>query len=218
MSWPDLLNGSSATRSWALVFLLGGYVIGCFNTAYYLVRFRTGQDIRRLGTGTGGAKNVSRVLGRTGFLLTVAGDVLKGAICSSAALAVTGDDRICLLAIMGVVAGHVWPVQLGFRGGKGVATSLGALLMYDWKLTLFFCVSFALGYALTKKSTVCGLISYALLPVAARCLHQDVTHIIGVSALAGLVILTHYKNVAAEISQLSPGKIAPSAQDPSLKS
>ncbi len=212
MLWSELTSHFPA----ALGMLGGGYLLGCFNTAYYLVRIKTGKDIRELGTGNAGAKNVSRVLGRPGFLLAMGGDGLKGALASSLALALSGgDDRMCLLASMGVIAGHVWPVQLGFRGGKGASTSVGALLMYSWPLTLIFTILFILGLVLTKKGTLCGLISYALLPVAAYFLRQDASHIIGISALAGLIILAHYKNVAEEISQLLLRRTLPPEPDSS---
>ncbi len=215
MWWTDLTRHAPV----ALGVLGGSYVLGCFNTAYYLVRTRTGKDIRELGTGTAGAKNVSRVLGRTGFLLTVGGDILKGAIGCSVALALTGEDLMGLVAIMGVVAGHVWPIQLGFRGGKGVAASLGGLLFYSWQLTLCFCILYGLTIALTKKSTIGGLLSYALLPAAAYFLHQDAAHIWGISALAGLVILTHHRNITDEIHQLLPRRPDSSGPDSSsLKS
>ena len=131
--------------------VLGSYFLGCFSTGYYLVRQRTGQDIRELGSGSTGARNAGRVLGRPGFWWTMAGDLAKGGIAVGLALALTGSERVELLAWLAVVAGHIWPAQLGFRGGKGVSTSLMGLLVFDWRLALIYCVFFAAGWAVTRQ-------------------------------------------------------------------
>src|SRR3954471_11257483 len=98
-----------------------GYALGCFNTGYYLVRWKTGQDIRQIGSGSCGARNVGRIVGRNGFLLTVAGDVLKGILAIAFAEVCIGGELAKLVALIAVVVGHVWPIQLKFHGGKGVA-------------------------------------------------------------------------------------------------
>src|SRR5262249_22050721 len=127
MPWME--HFQSANWNQASWIALGAYALGCFTTGYYLVKLRTGQDVRELGSGTVGAKNVGRVLGWPGFVLTVLGDFAKGAFAVWAVKYFTTDDHMLMLAILAVVAGHVWPVQLLFRGGKGVATSLGGLLL-----------------------------------------------------------------------------------------
>src|SRR6266511_3032112 len=111
--------------------LLVGYALGCFTSGYYLVRWRTGDDIRLIGSGSVGATNVGRVLGRPGFLLTVLGDFFKGLFAVWLARYFQLKPTGVMLVMIAVSAGHIWPVQLWFRGGKGVATSLGALMMFD---------------------------------------------------------------------------------------
>src|SRR5579859_7966679 len=107
--------------------LAASYLLGCFTSGYYFVRWRLGQDIRDSGSGNVGARNVGRLLGAPGFLATTAADVAKGMLAVWLALEFTHDFRLAGLAMLTVVLGHIWPVQLGFRGGKGVATSIGAL-------------------------------------------------------------------------------------------
>src|ERR1035441_7362285 len=133
MSFMDTFIGEQVSPLTALGVLAGSYVLGCFSTGYYLVRQRTGQDIRELGSGSTGARNAGRVLGCQGFWLTMAGDMAKGALAVWLALALTGNDRVAMLAWLAVVMGHIWPAQMGFRGGKGVSTSLAGLLIYDWR-------------------------------------------------------------------------------------
>ena len=182
--------------------VLAACAMGCFNTGYYMVRLRTGQDVRELGSGSTGARNVRRTLGSNGFVFTMVGDLAKGGIAVWMALAATGNDRVALLALLAVVAGHVWPAQLGFRGGKGVATSLAGLLVYDGQVVLVFLLIFALIFAMTRRSLAASMVAYALLPVASFWLREDQAHILGISVLAGLVVLAHHRNMTQGIHDL----------------
>lgn len=112
---------------------LCAYAAGCFSPGYYLVRWRLGADIRSRNSGSTGARNVGRELGRAGFALVFAIDALKGAGVVWIARALDlRPDWIPALAPC-AVAGHIWPAQLGFRGGKGLVTALGAMIGLDWR-------------------------------------------------------------------------------------
>jgi glycerol-3-phosphate acyltransferase PlsY len=143
---------------------LGAYVLGCFTTGYYLVRWRTGPDLRELGSGNVGARNAGRALGWAGFLLTMVGDVVKGMLAVAAVQYLTRDQRLVGLAMVSVVAGHIWPVQLRFHGGKGIATSLGGLVVYDFRLALAVALSFAVLCPLVRRTMLAGLLAFACLP------------------------------------------------------
>src|SRR5947209_17495647 len=140
MPWMEQLQ--SANWSLASSIALGAYALGCFTTGYYLVRVRTGQDVRDFGSGNVGAKNVGRILGSWAFFATVIVDCAKGAFAVWAARHFTNDPILLCVAVLAVAIGHVWPVQLHFRGGKGIATSLAALLVYDFHLIAAFLVLF----------------------------------------------------------------------------
>src|SRR5262249_3474541 len=141
MPWMEQLQ--AANWSQLSCICLGAYALGCFTLGYYLVRGRTGQDIRELGSGSVGARNVGRVLGWMGFVVTVAGDFAKGAFAVWATSHFTQDDCLLALALVSVVMGHIWPAQLRFHGGKGVATSLGGLVVYDPHLARAFVLVFS---------------------------------------------------------------------------
>lgn len=113
--------------------LITAYLLGCLTPGYYLVRWRTGQDLRAVGSGGVGATNTGRVLGNWGFLAVGIGDAAKAALAVGLArwLFGHGPDWVWMLALIAVVMGHVWPVQLGFRGGKGIACAIGGLLILD---------------------------------------------------------------------------------------
>src|SRR5881296_2553351 len=145
MSWMQQLR--SANGNQATCIFLAAYLLGCFATGYYLVRMRTGRDLRELGSGSVGARNAGRVLGWMGFVVTLLGDFSKGVLAVWATTHFTTDDRLVLLSVIAVMVGHVWPAQLRFHGGKGIATSLGALLVYDYRMALIFAVLFTGAFA-----------------------------------------------------------------------
>src|SRR6266568_2074210 len=162
MLWIQQLH--SANWSLAGWICLSAYFLGCFTTGYYLVRVRTGQDPRDLGSGSVGAKNVGRVLGCSGFLVTLLGDF-----------------------------------------GKGVATSLGALLVYDYHLALAFAILFAGAFAMLRRTVLPGLFGFVCLPLVSSYLTEptkDPSQVVGISILAALVLVAHRKNLMDEISHL----------------
>ncbi len=197
MPWIEQLR--SANWSQASGVAVAAYLLGCFTTGYYLVRLRLGCDIRDSGSGSVGARNVGRLLGWRGFLLTVLGDFGKGALAVWAAWHYSADGCLVLVAMLAVVAGHVWPVQLRFRGGKGMATSLGALLIYDLQLAVVFAVLFAAAFAVLRKTVLPGLLAMASLPAVSWYLKHDPTEAVGISALAALVLIAHRANLLSEV-------------------
>ena len=141
------------------VVLAASYAIGCICTGYYLTKLLTGKDIRQLNSQSTGARNVRRILGTKGFLLTFAGDTAKGAAVVGAAFALQLPDWVVILCAVSVVAGHIWPVQLKFHGGRGVAAAMGALIVFDWRLVIGMLVVFGLVYVLSRKYMLSGIIA-----------------------------------------------------------
>jgi glycerol-3-phosphate acyltransferase PlsY len=215
MPWMEQLR--SANWSQASCIALAAYLLGCFTTGYYLVRLRLGQDLRDLGSGSVGARNVGRLLGWRCFLLAVLGDFGKGALAVWAARHFTADDRLVLVALVAVVVGHVWPVQLLFRGGKGMATSLGALLVFDSELVLVFALLFAAAFAALRKTVLPGLFALTCLPLMSWYLTHSLPELVGSSVLAGVVLLAHRGNLVTELSQfLDRRNIHPQQHPPEL--
>jgi glycerol-3-phosphate acyltransferase PlsY len=201
MTWIEQILGQSVSGGRVAGVLLGGYVAGCLTTGYYLVRMRLGLDIREIGSGSVGARNAGRIMGAPGFCFTLLGDFTKGAGVAWAARYFWDDPRLTGLAMLAVVFGHIYPLQLGFRGGKGVATSFGALMIYDFRLALAFGALTAL-FSLFGRLTPAGLIAFALLPVAAKMLQRDPLEIIIISALSGMILFAHRKNLLDEFAHL----------------
>lgn len=191
----------SANWNEAAYILMAAYLLGCFTSGYYLVRWIAHKDLRELGSGSVGARNVNRVLGKTGFVLTVLFDVSKGMFAVWATRHLTADDHLVLLAMLGVVTGHIWPIQLRFHGGKGMATSLGSLLVYDPHLALAFLVLFLCLFVVLRKTTMPGLVALAGVPLADMWIDHNPPRAFMLFCWAGLVLFAHRRNVIEEFMQ-----------------
>jgi acyl phosphate:glycerol-3-phosphate acyltransferase len=173
------------------VALVLGYALGCLNTGYYLVRIRTGLDLRRQGSGTAGATNAGRLLGRYGFLLAMLGDVAKGVAAVGLARALSGDAAVAGMAAFGVVAGHIYPAQLGFRGGKGLATLFGAGMTLAPLVGAAAVGVAALVLAATRRKVLSALSGVAVAPVAAVALGAPAPVVAAFLAAAVIVLIRH---------------------------
>lgn len=200
MVWIEHLQ--SANWFQATGTALGAYFLGCLAIGYYLVRARTGKDIREFGSGSTGARNAGRVLGKPGYVLTALGDVGKGALAVWSALAWTHNHHLAALAALAVVAGHVWPVQLHFRGGKGVAAAFGALLLFEHQVALTMLTLFLIGFVVTRKTLFPAMIAFASLPLLDWWFNPDDLTAALMSGLAAIILFAHWRNLAEEIAAL----------------
>jgi glycerol-3-phosphate acyltransferase PlsY len=199
MMWIEQLQSAHWLRATGSA--LGAYAFGCFATGYYLVRARTGRDIREIESGSIGARNVGRVLGKSGYLLTTLGDMAKGALAVWFAAEFANYNRpVMALAVLAVVVGHVWPVQLRFRGGKGVATSFGALLVFDYRVALTILAVFLCGFVITRKSLFPAMFVYAGLPLVDWWFNHDGLTATLMTVLAAIILFAHRRNLAEEIA------------------
>ena len=165
------------------------YLFGGFCTGYFLVRFKAKLDIRDHGSHGVGARNVGRVLGRGGFIVTLFGDALKGALAIIIARHFEFSEIVVSLVLVAVVVGHIWPFLLNFRGGRGIATAFGGYLALDVQLALWLLVSTIVLLALGRGVILSGLAAFVLLPLIAFLLDLS-GHI--VAALAGCSVVILY--------------------------
>jgi glycerol-3-phosphate acyltransferase PlsY len=134
-----------------LPFILLGYLIGSLPTSYLIVKFKTGYQLDRLGSGNLGARNLGRLLGRGWFVAVMLIDGAKGILPTLLAL-LWGYPGIHYFAALAAVAGHNYSVYIGFRGGRGIATSFGALAILS-PVAMLLCL-LAGGVALLLKVRV----------------------------------------------------------------
>src|SRR5580658_10788350 len=114
--------------AWLALALVAAYVLGGVSPGWLAVRLAGGGDVRARGSGTTGATNAGRVLGDRGFILVLALDALKGGVAVEIARVLAPASPWAVLAVPAVVAGHIWPIWLGFRGGRGAAPLLGCCI------------------------------------------------------------------------------------------
>jgi glycerol-3-phosphate acyltransferase PlsY len=148
-----------------LLILFLSYLLGCFTTGYYLVRLATGQDIRTLAGGNAGSRNAGRILGAGGFILTFIGDAGKGLLAVYLVQRMGGGHVLATAALIAVTAGHIWPVQLRFRGGKGFATYAGGMLILYPSVLVAGLALCGLFYPLLRRTTLAGLAALAGTPL-----------------------------------------------------
>ena len=183
------------------------YLIGSISFSVIISKKMAGFDVREKGSGNAGATNMLRSVGKKAAILTLLGDALKGVVAILFAIIVgaiaKSADKSLLVQIAGilVVVGHTFPVFFGFKGGKGVATSLGVLLMTNWKIGLI-CLVFALVLRAVTRMVSLGSIGAAVLfPVLVLFIHTNFTISEGSSyfvysvILAAIVIFNHRANV-----------------------
>ncbi|HKS04723.1 MAG TPA: glycerol-3-phosphate acyltransferase [Gemmatimonadaceae bacterium] len=188
---------------WAMaaLVLLGAYALGCANGAYYLVRLRTRQDLRALGSGNAGARNAGRVLGRAGFTSALVLDALKGIVVVLGSRALGANDAVTAFAASSVVIGHIWPAQLGFRGGKGAATAIGVLAVYDVRVAAVVLVAGLLLLALTRRLMVGGFVALVSAPVVASLFGHEIGAVAGIGTMTLAVVVAHRADVAVSVAQ-----------------
>ena len=157
------------------------YLIGSVNFSILISKKMAGFDVREKGSGNAGTTNMLRSIGKKAAAITLICDILKGVISIAIAIIVgnivKNIDKELLLQIAGiaVVLGHTFPIFFGFKGGKGVATSLGVLLMSNWQIGLI-CLVFAIVLmALTRMVSLGSCAAAVLFPVLTLFINQHYT-------------------------------------------
>ena len=176
---------------------LGAYFIGAIPIGWLVSRALGVGDIRRHGSGTIGATNVLRTLGWVPAIVTLLGDVAKGyAAVVLAEWMAPASSRVMALAAVAAVVGNCWSVFLGFRGGKGVATGLGALLRLVPWATLAALPVFVVVVATFRYVSLGSLLGALCVPLGAVLLGYPRIHGLAALAVALVVVARHHANIA----------------------
>jgi glycerol-3-phosphate acyltransferase PlsY len=183
------------------------YLIGSINFSIIISKKMAGFDVREKGSGNAGTTNMLRSVGKRAAGLTLLCDILKGVVAILIAILagaiIKNMDKALLvqLAAIAVVLGHTFPIFFQFKGGKGVATSLGVLLMVNWQIGLI-CLVFAIALIVLTRMVSLGSIGAAILyPVLVMFIHTNYTvsegsgYLIFSIVLAVLVAFNHRTNI-----------------------
>lgn len=181
-----------------LLIIAGSYLIGSFPTAYLMGRLSKGIDIREHGSRNMGATNVFRVVGKFPGILTLIFDILKGFGVVVLVESFTGLPNIALIRILAglsVIAGHNWTVFMGFKGGKGVATSTGVFLGLAPATTFIAFLIFATTFLISRKVSLGSLIAVFLFPFAVYFMKEPTEILLFSIVIAFIIILKHIPNI-----------------------
>ena len=174
-----------------------GYLLGNIQSGLIIGRLMNNVDLRKHGSGSSGATNALRVLGRQEALFTLLGDYCKGLLAVVAGLVIVGQHG-GMVAGLFVVAGHIWPVFFGFQGGKGVATSLGALtILMPFHMIGMAGVGIAIVF-LTKTVSVASLSGALVLLISGvitAVIGRDWAQMAFSILMSGLVVYAHRANI-----------------------
>lgn len=182
-----------------IIIIVVSYLLGNISTSYIIAKRMLGVDIRTQGSGNAGSTNALRVLGKKAGAITFIGDLLKGIIAVFIARIIANVINLdsitaSYIAVVFVVVGHNWPALLGFKGGKGVATSLGAMIAVNPIIALSCFATFIVIVYITKYVSLGSILSISISPIIMLALKNYkgflVTLFLSVS-----VIYTHRENI-----------------------
>ncbi len=176
------------------------YLLGSIPTGLVVARLMGGPDPRQAGSGNVGTANLYRLLGRKAGAFTLAGDILKGAAPVLAALfwlPPQGTWQETALSVVGLAAvlGHMFPLYLGFKGGKGVATSFGVVAVLSPWTALNLFLAYVITLAQIRIFSVAALLCAWLLPMAMGLFTNSKAYVLLAGILSGLILLKHRDNL-----------------------
>ena len=200
-----------------VVCMIVGYLFGCIQTGYIVGRVNK-IDIRDYGSGNSGTTNTLRTLGKTAAIITFLGDAVKGLVAVNLAryvimpaFHVEGEAYLWLLTGFAVVLGHNFPFYMNFKGGKGIAASVGMLIAFDWRLFFLCAVVFFTVFFLSHFVSLASLLAYFFFVVGVIASGQMGRYDVPASVLhemyivAFLLMLLAFWRHRANIKRLATG-------------
>lgn len=178
------------TASLALIF---GYLLGSIPFAFVVTKYFGLGDIRQVGSGNVGATNVLRTGNRYAAALTLLGDVGKGVV--AVLIAKMFGETAAMTAALGAFTGHIFPVWLGFKGGKGIATCLGILAALNLPVALISLATWITAALITRMSSLAALITAVIAPFY-MLIFGPWRYAVGALILAALIFFTHRENIS----------------------
>ena len=180
--------------------IVASYLIGSIPTGYLIVKGMTGQDIRTIGSGSTGATNVKRVLGKKWFFIVMLLDALKGALPVVLAKLYAGDvsgvGLFPVLAAVAVIIGHSKPIFLQFKGGKSVASGVGTILALNWQVGLIIALVWSVVTYFSKYVSLGSIVALVLSPFIMKYVGHAPVAYVGYCALGAIyIVYLHRQNI-----------------------
>ena len=182
-----------------IIIAIFAYLIGSIPTGYLIVKAKTGEDIRTIGSGSTGATNVKRVLGKKWFFTVMILDAIKGALpvvlTALFATALKEYGILPVVAAIFVILGHSKSVFLNFTGGKSVASGVGTLLALNWQTGLIIAVIWAMITWTSKYVSLGSIIALAIAPFCMWIMNAPIAYVAYAALAALYVIYLHRENI-----------------------
>ena len=180
--------------SWKIpVMLVIGYLLGSIPSGVLIGKIFYGKDVRDYGSGNMGTTNTFRVLGKEAGIVVLLMDSLKGTLAALLPYFFHSSANPMLIALSAII-GHVFPIFAGFKGGKAVATSAGALLVYNWKFFLLAWAIFLITILLTSMVSMASMVGFTIITIVSFFFGDPV--LIGVAVVLTIfVFIRHWKNI-----------------------
>lgn len=178
-----------------LLVLVISYFIGTISGSYIIGKLFLDKDIRKYGSGNAGTTNAIRVLGKKAGVITFLIDFLKG-VAVTFIIGKFFEENLIPMGILGAIIGHDFPFYMNFRGGKGVATTLGALALYNFPLTLICYIVWLLGTVITKMVSVGSILFFISIIIVYTFMSELNTYnVVLVNIIALIGIIRHKDNI-----------------------
>lgn len=178
---------------WLLVPL--AYLTGSVSSAIIVCKMMGLADPRENGSGNPGATNVMRIGGKKAAAITLLGDALKGLLPVLLAKALAVDSMVLSMVVFAAFLGHLYPIFFEFKGGKGVATSLGVTLGVAWLLGLVVAATWFVVYKIGRISSLAALVAATLTPLYVWLIVGDVKLIITFTVISLILLWRHKSNI-----------------------
>jgi glycerol-3-phosphate acyltransferase PlsY len=177
------------------------YLIGNLMFGFLVTKTLYHQDIRLQGSGNVGARNVGRLHGKRAFVLIFFGDAFKGALVLLIARSLQFPDYVQLIGLGMALLGHIKPITLNFKGGKGISTFIGGMIVFEPLLILVVILGFLILYPFTKSFTFSGLGAFLLIPLFLLIKDYQWLSSIIVSSILVFIFLAHSENIRERLQK-----------------
>jgi glycerol-3-phosphate acyltransferase PlsY len=171
------------------------YAIGCLSSGYYLTLIFARQDIRKFNSGSTGARNVGRVLGGWGFAATFIIDIARGVLAAWFAKTLGVQQWAMMVSMIVLVCGHIWPLQLKFHGGKGIAVIIGFLLIFDYRIISLAGIILILVLIISRRYELSVFLSILVTPFTAFYTGHSIIEICSLALTAFIILVAHKENI-----------------------
>lgn len=182
-----------------ILIIIGAYLIGNILTGWVLAKFIYRRDIHHEGSGNVGARNAGRLYGKTAFIITLLGDAGKGMLLVSIGKWLEYSPSFQLLLLLVVIIGHIYPLMFRFKGGKGIATFIGGIAIFDPPQFAVFACVFILFFIIFRSLTLSGMLAITLFPLLMVFYSYTSQDIIVATCISLVLLYAHRQNLKEKI-------------------